>query len=215
MCILMNEPDAEWMAFLAQSEAQAPVYKYKRDTTVQYDQATGLVEVELGVEDMAVAIEACLDRMCDSEEMDLSARAGCERGDGQIDMDGALAEVAFARAIKSNERPATGTFKQPDIAGVQVRSTPVAANRLIVRPSDNPEDVFVLATGSGPLWTIRGGIVGKGARKVGHWYDGNGRDGAWFVSQSHLKTLDKSQRFGHLFANETSNETLVSSSTQS
>ena len=58
MCFLMDEPDAEWMAFLAQTEA--PVYKYRAATSVRYDAATGLVEVELGVGDIAIAEKSAL-----------------------------------------------------------------------------------------------------------------------------------------------------------
>jgi hypothetical protein len=101
----------------------------------------------------------------------------------EIDVEGACAEVAVAKALGLFWDGSVGTFRRPDLHGrIQVR---LCRNRrypsLVVRPKDNDSDIFVLVLGSAPNYEIVGMIEG-GRAKRGQWLKSvSGREPAYFV----------------------------------
>jgi hypothetical protein len=82
-----------------------------------------------------------------------------------------------------------GTYKVPDLSGLmQVRWTPYATGKLIVRPADDDYCKYVLVTGSCPNYVIRGymqGVVAKNPK----WLDSLGdvdRPQTYAIPQSEL-----------------------------
>jgi hypothetical protein len=79
-----------------------------------------------------------------------------QKSDWATDIDGALAEMAFAKA--SNR-----SFKEPDVGEWHVRSTRHSEGHLIIRPNDNePEARFVFAI-TGDRWVSLGWWVPQSA----------------------------------------------------
>lgn len=105
------------------------------------------------------------------------------------DMLGACAELAFCKWRGCVWEAHVNTFHEvPDVAPYfEVRQTPLDSGRLIVRPNDTPERLYVLLTGTPERFIVRGWIGGGGARRDEWWRDPrNLGKPAWWVPQSHL-----------------------------
>ena len=82
-----------------------------------------------------------------------------------------------------------GERKPPDVGdGLQVRSTDYRSGHLLVHPSDNDQDVFILVVVSGRNLEIKGWMTGGEAKDEKYWGDKfrNGRPAYW-VPQRDLK----------------------------
>ena len=178
-----------------------------RTTKVTYSPETGRIHVALGTGELVEALGVALRRLAESQH--LEGRAGCQKNFTD-EYNGAIGEIVFTRVVGSLVPLGVNTFKQPDAEGIQVRTRATWDGRLVYRPGDPEDDVYVLVVGAGCTWEVVGGILGTSAKKVGSWYDENGRPGCWMVDQSRLLRLDKSKKFGHMFRkDEIDNETPV------
>lgn len=79
------------------------------------------------------------------------------RGSDPFDMDilGAMGEVAVAKALQVYWSPSVNTFKLPDVDNLHVRSTRYKTGSLIVRPND-PEGTYLLVIADLPRFKIVG-----------------------------------------------------------
>jgi hypothetical protein len=103
-------------------------------------------------------------------------------------IEGACGEVAFAKLVNRYWMPSVNTFRAADIGlDIQVRTRSRHDYELIVRPSDNPEHVFVLVTGRSPNFRIRGYVFGREARRDEWFRDHGGRPPAWFIPHDELR----------------------------
>jgi hypothetical protein len=109
----------------------------------------------------------------------------------QIDIEGAMAEMAYAKAMGMFWSGSVGTFKAPDVGDVQIRSTPRASNSLIIRANDKDDDIFVLVVGSAPEYTIAGYIRGEDGKKQEWVRSPNGGSAAYFVPQAALRPINE------------------------
>lgn len=109
----------------------------------------------------------------------------------QIDMEGAMAEMAYAKAMGVYWPAGVGTFKAPDVGSVQVRATERHDNSLIIRSNDKDEDVYVLVTGSAPQYNIVGWIRGADGKNPSFVKTPNGGAPAYFVPQSKLRSMNE------------------------
>jgi hypothetical protein len=108
----------------------------------------------------------------------------------QIDIEGAMAELAAAKALGMYWPATVDTFKGPDIGDdIQVRWTKYNDGRLLYRNADSTDEYYVLVTGCAPGYEVRGWILGAHARRD-EWADNPGGMGrAYFVPQSHLQPI--------------------------
>lgn len=109
----------------------------------------------------------------------------------QVDIEGACAEQACAKALGLHWGAGVNTFKAPDLGGnIQVRST--TSRSLIIRDRDPDEDIFVLIVGQAPRYEIVGWILGKDGKNPLWRKDANniGRP-AYFVPQDKLNPIEK------------------------
>ena len=105
------------------------------------------------------------------------------------DIEGAAAEMAWAKLRDRYWSYAVNTFKSGDVGNVQVRSASRPTDSLIVRAKDSDIDVFVLMIGRSPTFRAVGWMRGKAAKQE-KWERGpNNRPPAWFVPQSELNTI--------------------------
>lgn len=107
------------------------------------------------------------------------------------DVEGACAEVAFAKYMRLYWDGSINTGKAPDVGGYQVRHSEPDGNSLIVRSSDSDDQVFVLVTGKAPTFTIRGYLFGREAKHDQYIRDPGDKYPAWFVPQDKLKPIEE------------------------
>ncbi|MCW3095802.1 MAG: hypothetical protein JWL77_1420 [Chthonomonadaceae bacterium] len=128
-----------------------------------------------------------------------SMRRGGQAAHGYIDDNGwtkdieaAGAELAFSKATNQYYSGSVNTFKAADVGDRwQVRWTPNTDGRLIVRPSADDSDRYVLVTGKAPVYSVIGWITAKAAKRVSWWSAPNNRPGAYFVPQSALHSCQE------------------------
>ena len=113
------------------------------------------------------------------------------RGAGyDIHIVGAVGEFVVARAL-GVFWAGPGTLRAPDVelGLLQVRSALRPDSRLIIHPSDPDDAPFVLVTGSGLVYDVRGWLMGHAAKDRRWWADPTGSRPAYFVPQGHLQPL--------------------------
>jgi hypothetical protein len=140
-------------------------------------------------------LELKIATMVGQSRIDDSIRKGLHKTTGvepSLEMDtlGAECEIAVAKFLNQYPEFSVSTFKAADVAGLQVRGTMVSTGRLIIRPNDPVDDIYVLVV-KYPFseYIIPGWITGRRAQKIGVWEEKVDRPGAWWVSQSKLNPL--------------------------
>lgn len=110
-----------------------------------------------------------------------------------VHVDGAVAELAVAKVLGKYYDGTLNTFKKADIGTkVQVRHTVKHNYKLIIRPNDDPDHVFILVTGEAPELCVRGWSYGRDVMKDEYKQDPNNRNSpAWFVPQNALRKVVK------------------------
>ncbi|MEO2054715.1 MAG: hypothetical protein ABGX83_05390 [Nitrospira sp.] len=105
------------------------------------------------------------------------------------DIEGACAEMAFAKYLGVFWDGSVNTFKRPDVGNIQVRHTQHERGCLIIRGADIDSQVFVLITGHHPKFEICGWIVGRDAKREEYARDPHGKYPAWFVPAKELRPI--------------------------
>ena len=119
---------------------------------------------------------------------------GADLGKGwQYHIEGALGEMAAARALGMYWDHAVGNYKAADLGeDVQVRTRSEHWHDLIVRPDDDSEHTYVLVTGRAPSYSVVGYILGSKAQQPEWWKSVGTRDKeSWFVPQGDLHPISK------------------------
>ena len=109
----------------------------------------------------------------------------------QIDVDGAAAEMAFAKWLNVYYAPSVNTFKAPDVGTMQVRSTKHEHGKLIIRGNDVKDEIVVLVVNRMPTYIMAGWIRTADAKQDKYLYDPNGKGSpAWMVPQTDLNKME-------------------------
>lgn len=120
--------------------------------------------------------------------------AGRERDDWGLNIEGAAAEYAAAKALNVCWSFAPGPGYEGDIGhGFEVRSTPHPDGRLIVHETDPSDRPFLLVTGALPDFDVVGWIMGGDAKRQEWWNDRAPR-AAFFVPQAALAPVESTTR---------------------
>lgn len=101
---------------------------------------------------------------------------------------GALGEKAVARYYGLPWPERIGDYHARDVGGLQVRSTSLEDGCLIVHDRDKNDDPFILVTGSGPRFCLRGWLLGYEAKQPFYMRSGV-RHGAYFVPIEDLRPM--------------------------
>lgn len=108
-----------------------------------------------------------------------------------LDIEGALAEMAFAKfmgaywAGQTDPDKGSGDVMEGGIAH-HVRSTDREEGALILHPTDSDEGIFVLMVGGGIKWRCAGWMRGEDGKQQ-RWWRANVPHAAYFVSQGDLE----------------------------
>lgn len=103
-----------------------------------------------------------------------------------MDIEGACAEMAVAKALNIYWDYSINTFSAPDVGLFQVRHTKISYGKLIVRPQDSDSETFILIVGSSPDFEIIGYMTGKEAKQDKYLSDPHGKAPCWMVPQGDL-----------------------------
>ena len=111
------------------------------------------------------------------------------------DIEGAVAELAFAKFLGVEWNAGINTFKQPDGLDYQVRSTTIPNYSLVVRQKDSDYDKYVLVIGYSmymwdfhpPTYYIVGWVPGKDAKQEDWAYSPRENFHYYLVPQKELK----------------------------
>ena len=106
----------------------------------------------------------------------------------QIDVQGAIAEYALAKALNMSWEPATDQRLKdlPGEVGIyQIRSTAHKTGQLIVHDADKDDAAFVLAIVAEPHVKLAGYLMGSEAKAVGE----KRRFGDMWIPQSDLRSV--------------------------
>lgn len=129
-------------------------------------------------------------RQCQNLQKNRPDRYGGEKmGAWQIHIEGALGEMAVAKALNKYWSGNLGNLDAPDVSRLQVRTTQGENNRLIVHPTDPDDDWFVLVIGKNGVYELKGCIKGIDAKREQFWRDPEGGRPAYFVPQQALAPL--------------------------
>ena len=105
---------------------------------------------------------------------------------------GAAGELAVAKCKGKYFSGAMNTFKTADLGeSVQVRTRSRHDWNLNVRKDDNEQHAFILVTATIPIMVIHGWLWGHEAMKLEYLKSHGGREEAYFVPQSRLRSIHK------------------------
>lgn len=149
----------------------------------QFEPPAG-VEVTLSVEAMVQALMVGGRRTIAAARKALRSPSQAKRT-WDIDIEGAMAEMAVAKATGMYFEPELDKFGDADVGQLHVRHTVLPDGCLIIRPED-PEGRYCLVTGQLGRYRIVGCIDSVEARQDIWMRAPQGRPAAWFVPQSAL-----------------------------
>jgi len=96
-----------------------------------------------------------------SESRKMGLKANGPGWGSNSDLVGALCEIAYAKAVNVYFLPTYNTFKAPDVGSIQVRGTTHKNGKLIFRPNDKLDEVFVLVISNSPDYKVVGWMKGQ------------------------------------------------------
>lgn len=103
---------------------------------------------------------------------------------------GAAGELAVAKMLGRYWGGDVNTFKRPDLgSNIQVRTRSRHDYDLLIRPDDNPDEIFIHITGSPTRLVIHGWIYGREGMLDEFVQTYGGRPAAWFVPKRVLRPL--------------------------
>jgi hypothetical protein len=124
-----------------------------------------MVTITLTHDEIHLAAIAGVMRRIDSMKAGLTNRKQSDSSDWDIDIDGACAELAVAKALNIFWFGHMRSFKGPDVGRLHVRSTRHAHGHLIIKDNDEEEGVYMLVINECPEFRLVGGISAKRAKR--------------------------------------------------
>lgn len=111
-------------------------------------------------------------------------------GGWSYDIEGALGEIAAAKALNLYWSGSVNSFGECDLGGIQIRTRSKAYYDLLVRPRDDENCIWVLVTGSAGTYDVVGWINGTEAKQEQWLKTPNDREPAYFIPKSALKPIE-------------------------
>lgn len=155
-----------------------------------------MIEITLTKEEMQMAALVGVSRHWESSQRGHRAAHGLDPALSTVSLhiDGAMGEIAVAKALGRYWTPGVNTFKEADLGKrLQVRTCPQHGGSLIVRTDDRDDHAFTLVTGSAPCLRVMGWLWGREAKRPEWLKEHGGREPAWFVPAGELRALKTAQ----------------------
>lgn len=107
-----------------------------------------------------------------------------------IHIEGALSEVAAAKALNLWLDPSIGKQREEDLIGWNIRSTRYESGELRIEDYET-DGKFLLMIGSFDIWRVAGWCTAEDARSIGEFkVKKQGRTPAWWVPQEKLRKYE-------------------------
>jgi hypothetical protein len=155
--------------------------------------------VKLGYSELLIGAVIGLLRHIEALLRGRKDQAGFE-GDGWgAHIEGALAEMATAKAINHYWDAPVNTFKDPsrgDVGPYEVRRRSRQDWDVLIRPHDADAKVHIAVFGSAPHFRVAGWVFGHEAKQDKWLKPYGGRTSAWFMPQGELRDLETLPRRG-------------------
>lgn len=162
---------------------------------------TDLVTVALTEEEwIAACLIGCKRQLASEQRLGAGARPRTATFEEQLEKGldwharGALGELVVAHWLGVPWEPAA-QHAPADIGPLHVRSRPLPNGSLLIKSNDVDDDVFVLVTGVGLSYCVRGWARAKAAKRDEWKYYGPGKTkdtgqwrSCWYMPQEHLFT---------------------------
>lgn len=154
-----------------------------------------MIEIELVEHELEMAALVGVRRQIEALTRRLPDQHGYDGADGwTVHIEGACGEVAVAKVLKRYWNGSVNSFKTGgDVGEVQVRTRSKHCYDLIVRAGDRDDDVFILVTGTAPIFRVHGWIYGWDAKRPEFVQTYGNRPGAYFVKSEHLNPINVEQ----------------------
>lgn len=149
-----------------------------------------MIEVRLAEHEIVMAAGVGVRRQAEALAKGLPDKHGFEGEGFAVHIDGALGELAVAKATNRFWNGSVSTFKAGgDVGRIQVRTRSKDWYDLIVRRDDRDDDAFVLVTGRCPVYKVWGWIRGADAKREAFLQTHGDREAAWFVPKDALVAI--------------------------
>jgi hypothetical protein len=122
------------------------------------------VKIELTLDEVYYGANVGVMRSMDSIRGGFNKPSFYKARDWNIDIDGALAEMAVAKMLNEYWGGHIKSFKNADVSDqFQIRSTNYKNGKLVFREADKEDYIYILVITDCPFYTVVGGISGKRA----------------------------------------------------
>jgi hypothetical protein len=151
-----------------------------------------VIEVTLTKEEMQMAALVGVARHWESWSKGHKTTFGLDPDASLVSLhiDGAMGEVAVAKALGRYWSAGVNIFKGPDLGErVQVRTRSRHDYDLLVRPGDKSDHAYIHVTGSAPVLRVWGWVWGHEAKQPEWLREHGGRDPAYFVPADELRKM--------------------------
>ena len=150
------------------------------------------MKIQLSLTELLMASDIGRMRQLTALKRKLQDKHGAQKENGwQLHIEGACGEMAAGKALGIHWEGSVCTFKRGgDVGSLQVRTRSQGHYELIVRKDDRDEDVFILVTGMAPNYEVKGWITGADAKQERWLQRHGGREAAFFVPTTELKSLE-------------------------
>lgn len=147
--------------------------------------------IELTPSEVALAAQIGSRRFIESKFSDRKEKIGASDG-WNNNIEGALAEVAFAKDMNLWFDPNLGKFGEPDVDDWHVRSTKHEHGHLCIHPKEN-SGKFVLLVGQFNQWEVKGWIAAEHARQEKYFRTmrSDRPVACYWIPQNKLKIIEK------------------------
>jgi hypothetical protein len=150
-------------------------------------------EIRLEPSEVLMASDVGRMRQISAIQKHLPQRHGAsEENTWQIHIEGAIGELVVAKLLGVHWNGSINTFKRgADVGRFQIRTRSSHAFDLIVRPNDDFTAIWILVTGFGFLYRVRGWCPGGEVKERGTLEDkGNRQAPAWWVKANRLEPIE-------------------------
>jgi hypothetical protein len=147
--------------------------------------------ITLESSEMIFAINAGAMRRVYNLQRGLRDKYGLVKHPWQADIEGAMAEMAVAKAFDVFWSGSIGKLHAMDAGNYQVRYTPYETGHLVLNPADDDSQTFIFVTGGDGQYHLRGYAI-AGEVKLEEFYTSKvpGRY-AYFVPQDMLRPIEE------------------------
>jgi hypothetical protein len=150
------------------------------------------INIKLKWHELTMAAHIGTQRQIESLRDDKKDKAGYDGSGWEINIEGAVGELVVAKYLNIYWDGSVNTYKSGhDVGGYEVRTRSKSWYELLIRPDDKDDAIYILVTGKGFDYKIRGWLLGKDAKRK-EWFKAHGgRDPAYFAPQSVLHPMSE------------------------